>query len=104
MTKIQVDLPDELLDRIRKSFEKHNNSKIPIPKSHLVRWFIERHIKDIPEKTLETPKTSEEVPTASETPETSVVDGEATHERTQSLEEILDEIDELAAANSETIV
>ena len=58
MTKIQVDLPDELLDRIRKSFEKHNNSKIPIPKSHLVRWFIERHIENIPEETLETPNTS----------------------------------------------
>jgi len=54
MTKIQIDIPDEMLERIRHAFEKHNNSKIPIPKKHLVRWFIERHVEEVSEKTLET--------------------------------------------------
>jgi|GEM_PF-4304442 len=117
MTRIQVDIPDELLNRIRKGFEIQNNihtSKIPIAKSHLVLWYIEQHIDEYSEETLETPKTPE---TLGRTPSVSDVvsaprrthmeisrESPREEERIPSLEEVLDEIDRHAAMNSETVV
>jgi|GEM_PF-5155092 len=76
MPKIQVDIPDELLGDLRKKFEICTGSKIPVANRHLVRWFIERHIEDIPEETLKTPKTSEEVPDPSGALETYAMGGD----------------------------
>lgn len=79
MTKIQVDIPDDVLAGLRKKFEICIGSKeVPIAKSHLVRWCVERWIREpielpeSPKKPADPPKENPETPdeTTPEIPET----------------------------------
>ncbi|RJS70329.1 hypothetical protein CW696_05990 [ANME-2 cluster archaeon] len=62
MTKIQVDIPDELLERIRHAFEIRVGSKIPIANRHLIQWCVEQYMRGIPETIERTLDTIEEMP------------------------------------------
>lgn len=46
MPKIQVDIPDALLESLRRCFEIRIRSTIPIANRHLIQWGIEQCVKD----------------------------------------------------------
>ena len=126
MTKIQIDIPDEMLERARHAFEMRVGSKIPIANRHLIQWCVEQYMRGIPETIERTLDTIEEMPETrgahEETPvrtpsiPDTVSDAHRTHveisrespretpKHIPPLEEVLDEIDRHAAMNSETIV
>jgi len=87
MPKIQVDVPDELMERARHAFEMRVGSKkIPVANRHLVQWCVEQYVRGIPE-TIE--RSSEEILETRGTYE------ETPHKPIPALEDVLEEIDKL---------
>lgn len=84
MPKIQIDIPDALLESLRQSFEMKSGSTIPIANRHLVQWCIEQYVHSHPQVLTEhagdTSKASEDTP---------------------SLEDVFSELDERAAEELE---